>query len=175
MRPRRDDGGRRRGAARPRPPNGVEGDGPTCLDWFEATEFPVGCSQLAQELSIAALSLLGQHEQAYGLATGLLADQPDSWSLQAEVGVAAARTGDQATAEEMSRRLAEVDEPFTMGEPSYRRAAIAAQLGQSAEAIRLLQQAIARGFYDYDRLHTDIDFDPLRDDPEFQEILRPKG
>ncbi|RLE25157.1 MAG: hypothetical protein DRJ61_19425, partial [Acidobacteria bacterium] len=82
---------------------------------------------------------------------------------------------DRAVAEEMSRKLAAVDEPFTMGWPSYHRATIAAQLGQSAEAIRLLQQAISRGFHNFGSLHVDLNLDPLRDDPEFQEILRPKG
>ncbi len=145
------------------------------LDWLEATELPLGCSQRAQEDSIKTLSLLGRHEQAYELATGLLEDQPDSRSLMAEVGVAAARMGDRAVAEEISRKLSAVDEPFTMGRPSYHRATIAAQLGQSAEAVRLLQQAIARGFHDYYQLHVDINLDPLRENPDFLEIVRPKG
>jgi len=62
-----------------------------------------------------------------------------------------------------------------MGRPSFHRATIAAQLGQSTEAIRLLQQAISRGFHNFDHLHVDLNLDSLRDDPEFQEILRPKG
>ena len=87
----------------------------------------------------------------------------------------AARVGDRKDALEMSRRLAEVDEPFTMGQPSYLRASIAAQLGERDEAIRLLQQAVSRGFSRWGSFHVDTAFEPLRDDPEFQEIIRPKG
>lgn len=75
----------------------------------------------------------------------------------------------------MSHELAAIDEPFAMGGPSYARAAIAARLGDRSSAIRLLQQAVAAGFNDWERLHVDIDFDSLRGDPEFCELLRPKG
>ena len=145
------------------------------LDWFESTELPADSFQHVQGYLISAHGLLGEHDQAYRLAVELLESQPDSWSYQATVGVTAAPTGDRDTAEEMSRRLAAIDEPFTMGAPSYSRAAIAAQIGEHHETIRLLQQAITRGFYDYGRLHVDIAFEPIRDDPEFQEIMRPKG
>lgn len=145
------------------------------LDWFYSTEFEAVWIGKVQASSVCALSLLGHHEEAFRLATGMLADEPDSWPLQAEVGIEAAWIGDRSTADEMSQRLAAVDAPFTMGGPSYHRAAIAAQLGEPDEAIRLLQQAITRGFKDYRQLHVDIDLDPLRDNPEFKEILRPKG
>ncbi len=105
----------------------------------------------------------------------MLEEHSDSWPLQAQAGVTAARIGDRTTADKMSKQLASVDAPFTMGGPSFARAAIAAQLGERDEAIRLLQQAITLGFHDHDRLHVDISFDPIRNDPEFQEIMRPKG
>ena len=113
-----------------------------------------------------------------GIGLGLLAlaaDQPESWSLLGEVGIEAAWLGDRETATEISQRLLAVDEPFTLGGPSYVRAAIATRLGDHAEGIRLLHQAAAEGFWDWERLHRDMDFEPLRDDPEFQEIVRPKG
>jgi len=145
------------------------------LDWFNNTEFEAASMGRVQSYSVGALSLLGHHEEALRLATAMLADQPDSWPLQAEVGIEAAWIGDRSTAVEMSQRLAMVDAPFTMGRPSYSRAAIAAQLGEPDEAIRLLRQAITRGFSGYNQLHIDLDLDPLRDIPEFEEILRPKG
>ena len=145
------------------------------LDWFNRTELSPEYMQSGRELSIAALCLLGRDLEAYELARKLLESEPDSWSNEATVGIAAAVIGDRATALKMSSRLAEVEEPFTMGRPSYHRAAIAAQLGDRAEAIRLLQRATTRGFNDWNYLHIDIAFDPIRDDPEFQEILRPKG
>jgi serine/threonine protein kinase/tetratricopeptide (TPR) repeat protein len=145
------------------------------LDWFNNSEFEVAELRSVQQSSVDALTLLGDHEQAYRLAVGILEEHPDSWPIQAQAGVTAARIGDRETAEEISRKLAAVDAPFTMGGPSFARAAIAAQLGELDEAIRLLQRAITRGFHEYGRLHVDMAFDPIRDDPEFQEILRPKG
>ena len=37
------------------------------------------------------------------------------------------------------------------------------------------RQAVATGYANYEWLHVDPDFEPLWGDPEFQEILRPKG
>jgi len=145
------------------------------LDWFESTELPPDSFQHVQGYLISAYGLLGEHEQAYRLAVELLESQPDSWSYQAYVGVAAARIGDRKTAEVMSQDLSAVDAPFTMGGPSFARAAIAAQMGDRNEAIRLLQQAITRGFSSYLQIHVDPSFDPIRDDPEFREVVRPKG
>jgi hypothetical protein len=51
----------------------------------------------------------------------------------------------------------------------------AAQMGDKDRAIHLLQQAITAGYCDYMGIHVNPDFEPLRDDPEFQEIIRPKG
>ena len=145
------------------------------LDWFESTELPPDSFQHVQGYLISAFGLLGEHDQAYRLAVELLESQPDSWSYQANVGVTAARIGDRNSAEVISKGLAAGEAPFTLGGPSFARAAIAAQLGDRDEAIRLLRQAITRGFSGYRQIHVEISFDPIRDDPEFQEILRPKG
>ncbi len=61
------------------------------------------------------------------------------------------------------------------GVTQYRSAQIAARLGDHDRAINLLQQAVTAGFYNYLLIHRDANFESLRDDPEFQEILRPKG
>jgi tetratricopeptide (TPR) repeat protein len=57
------------------------------------------------------------------------------------------------------------------------RARIAALPGDREEAMTFLRQAIDRGFFaGYAlALHSDIDFDSLRDYPPFQELMRPKG
>jgi tetratricopeptide (TPR) repeat protein len=145
------------------------------LDWFTGMDFSERALPRAQRNSAVAPSLLGQHETALRTLSALAADQPESCSLLGEVGIEAAWLGDRETATEISQRLLAVDEPFTLGGPSYVRAAIATRLGDHAEGIRLLRQAAAEGFWDWERLHRDMDFEPLRDDPEFQEILRPKG
>ena len=145
------------------------------IAWFERTELPSDLTTKVRLSSITALALLDRNSEAYEIAEKLLASDPDNWQFQGVLGVEAARIGDRKVALEMSRRLAEVDEPFTMGQPSYLRASIAAQLCERDEAIRLLQQAVSRGFCRWGSFHVDTAFDPLRDDPEFQEIIRPKG
>ena len=37
------------------------------------------------------------------------------------------------------------------------------------------RQAVATGYANYEWLHVDPDFEPMWDDREFQEIVRPKG
>ncbi len=61
------------------------------------------------------------------------------------------------------------------GEIEFFRAGIAAQLGETDRAIHLLRQAVAAGYCEYMWIHSHPPFEPLWDDPEFQEILRPKG
>ena len=145
------------------------------IEWFARTELPLDVTTKVRLSLIAALTLLDRSSEAHEIAEKLLASDPDRWQFQGALGIEAARLGDRTVALEMSRRLAEVDEPFTMGQPSYLRASIAAQLGDRKDAIRLLQQAVSRGFYRWGSIHVDTAFDPIRDDPEFQEIMRPKG
>ena len=145
------------------------------IDWFDRTELPPEVTATVSEAKIFALTLLNRNSEAYEIAEQLLASDLERWQSWAVFGIAAARRGDRDVALEMSQRLGEVTEPFTMGQPSHLRASIAAQLGDRPEAIRLLQQAVTRGFKEWGHLHVDINFDPIRDNPEFQEILRPKG
>jgi len=145
------------------------------IEWFDRTDLPSHLATKVRLSLIAAFTLLDRNSEAHEVAEELLASDPDRWDFQGVLGIEAARLGDRATADKMSKQLASVDAPFTMGGPSYARAAIAAQMGERDEAIRLVQQAITRGFHEYGRLHVDIEFDPIRNDPEFQEIMRPKG
>ena len=145
------------------------------IEWFERTELPSHLATKVRLSLISALTLLDRNSEAHKIAEELLASDPGRWFFQGILGVEAARLGDRAVALEMSQRLAEVDEPFTMGQPSYLRASIAAQLGDHQEAVGLLQQAVSRGYYRWGSFHIDLAFDPIRDDPEFQEIVRPKG
>jgi TolB-like protein len=90
------------------------------------------------------------------------------------LGVAAARLGDRTTAARMSARLAALPGRDSMYF-DYARAAIAAQLGDRAAALALLRQAFVRGLAVANgRLHADPPFDPLRGDPAFEALVRPK-
>lgn len=90
-------------------------------------------------------------------------------------GVAAARLGDQASAGAMDRRLGALDEPFQRGANTLWRARIQAVLGNRDEAVSLLRRAFAEGVGFGIWLHRDVDLEPLRGYPPFEELIRPKG
>ncbi len=156
------------------------------LAWYQdyaAAAPDVRCDPcLAQGLA-QALEAAGRHDEACSLFENALADEPGNrWLLQ-RVGICAARRGDRAEALEMEARIEEIGQPTgPTGVPYGPRrttqilqAGIAAQLGERSRAIQLIQQAIAAGYNNSLSLHINPDLEPLRNDPEFQEIMRPKG
>ncbi len=102
-------------------------------------------------------------------------------------GIAAARTGDTTTARALLERLDDLSEtdPFygatRSGDLTIGQAMIAAQLGELDESLDLLRLGLVQGAIPVEtdlgihELQHNIFFEPLWDDPEFQEILRPKG
>jgi clan AA aspartic protease (TIGR02281 family) len=54
----------------------------------------------------------------------------------------------------------------------YNAACVYARLGLKDEAIKYLKEAIEKGYNNYRRIETDYDMDCLRDEPEFQEIVK---
>ncbi len=90
----------------------------------------------------------------------------------------AARRGERDAASQTSRWLASLRDPVRERDYLLERAKIAALLGEREEAMALLRQAIERGArWGFRSCWPvgDIDFDPLRDYPPFQEFVRPKG
>jgi tetratricopeptide (TPR) repeat protein/TolB-like protein len=136
--------------------------------------------QLAQTLLVA-----GQQEAAGELAQELARGHPDNLSYLGLLGVLAAQRRDRHAAQRIDSLLGTVRRPYLRGLPSYWRAAIAAQLGEREKAVTLLLEASAegaaveflasQGLLRGHGLHSDYYFEPLRDYPPFQEMLRPKG
>lgn len=130
-----------------------------------------------------SLKAAGHWHEAYSIFERLLAEEPEFRGWVEQVGVCAAHLGDRATALAMDARLVElVDDIGPTGVPygprgstEIGRAGIAAQLGDRDRAIQLIQQAVSAGFNSYMWIHVNPDFEPLWGDPEYQEILRPKG
>lgn len=56
----------------------------------------------------------------------------------------------------------------------YNGACLYSQLGDTRRAIATLRQAIAAGVENYGWMNNDTDLDPLRDDPEFKELMAGK-
>ena len=105
----------------------------------------------------------------------LLGQDPESLRVLGLLGCAGARRGDTILAEEMMNRLSGMDLPYRPGENLYQMATIAAVLGRNDEAAKLLYESFAHGLPHGLRLHQDMNFEPLRERPEFIALVTPKG
>jgi hypothetical protein len=87
----------------------------------------------------------------------------------------AARRGDPGAARRLDTELAALDEPYLLGAQTVWRARIAAVLGENDRALRLLRQAFSEGQDSRLRwaLHTDRDFDELRENPALRAMYTP--
>jgi Flp pilus assembly protein TadD len=97
---------------------------------------------------------------------------PDYLGIQ---GALAARMGRRDEAMRISGELQRMSGPYLFGSNTYRRACIAAVLGDRRGAVELLRQSIAEGKPYSRNIHREIDFEPLWDFAPFRELLKPKG
>jgi len=97
---------------------------------------------------------------------------PDYLGIQ---GALAARLGRRDDAMRISEELQRMSGPYLFGTNTYRRACIAAVLGDRQGAVNLLRQSIAEGRPYGLSIHCEIDFEPLWDFAPFRELLKPKG
>ena len=86
----------------------------------------------------------------------------------------AARRGDKSEALKISDELKNINKPYLFGNHTYWRACIAALLGESRQAVALLNEAFAQGQYFGASVLCDMDLELLRNYKPFQELLRPK-
>jgi len=127
---------------------------------------------------LALVGMLYQTERwqdARELLTELASEKPDDLDVIRYLGVVAARLGDHEEARAVIERLRQLDRPYLFGENTFCAGCIAAQVGDREQAVRLLQQASARGYGDPGQLHYEMDFEPLHGYPPFEDLRRPKG
>ena len=140
----------------------------------ETASKPAARASLAQRLYDAE-----RWEEARHVAESIAKDMPDDVSAMGLLGTLAARRGDRTTALAISERLRRLNEPFLFGQHTYSRACIAAQLGDKEAAVALLRQSVNEGLPVWEglafTLHRDIDLEPLRGFPPYEELIRPKG
>jgi DNA-binding SARP family transcriptional activator/TolB-like protein len=120
------------------------------------------------------LLTLGRAAEAEPILSTLVAEDTTKHTPLLYLGVAAASAGHRAVAERARARLATLT-----GRDSatflYGRAAITAHLGDRQGALTLLQEALAHGFpFVGTRFHLDVALDPLRGDPAFETLVRPR-
>ena len=121
------------------------------------------------------LYLMERWHEAQSLFGDLASERPDDVVYLGYLGSLAARAGNPDGAQRISEQLRDLDQPYLWGKHTYRRAKIAAVLGEKDEAVSLLHQAHGEGWSYGAGLHRDIDFETLRGYPPFEAFLRPKG
>jgi len=114
-------------------------------------------------------------DEAYALYRELAVEDPDNWYHKVSLGTLAARLDDTEEARRMANELKNLERKYLFGSHTYNRACIHALLGEYAEAVRLIQESLKQGCRVTVHMHRDMDLEPLRDYPPFQELLKPKG
>jgi len=114
-----------------------------------------------------------QWEKAQNLFKELSEEYPDHVEYKGFLGRLAARMGNKKEALQLSEKLAGMDQPYLFGVHTYSRACIASLLGEQEQAVELLRDAFTQGRPFGAYLHRDMDLEPLRDYPPFQELLWP--
>jgi DNA-binding SARP family transcriptional activator/tetratricopeptide (TPR) repeat protein len=117
----------------------------------------------------------GRYAEARHLFEGLLREEPKSAFYSTFVALAAARMGDTVPAREVSERLRRTQPPVDFGEFAMRRSQMEAVLGNHDRAIDLIGEALRRGAANTLQIHTEIDFESLRNYARFRDLIDPKG
>ena len=141
------------------------------VDWYKQH---MGEANYRNSLA-RSLYLAERWQESRALFEELSAEEPDNIDFKGNLGILAARRGDEEEAQKISEELKHIDRPYLFGSHTYWRACISALLGDKQQAVKLLTEAFSQG-KSYDTyLLNDMDLEPLRDYPPFKELIEPKG
>jgi serine/threonine protein kinase/tetratricopeptide (TPR) repeat protein len=143
------------------------------LEWYR-TQPPSDNPRHRMELA-RVLQLTGRWDDSRAILDQLAAQRPDDLRVLGMLGVVSAHLGDRARARRCADSIDIPDDDASHGYASLLQARIAAKLGDHENAIRLIRQALSEGRPYSIGFHRDIALEPLWNEPEFLEILAPKG
>jgi tetratricopeptide (TPR) repeat protein len=115
----------------------------------------------------------GQWEDALPLLEQLVREGPVSLDRLGYLGTTFARLDRRSEAIAISEQLRVIEQPYLLGANTFWRARIVAVLGDQAQAVRLLRQAIGEGQTYGMWVHREPDFEALRSYAPFDDFLRP--
>mgnify|MGYP001819036676 CR=1 FL=1 len=145
------------------------------IDWLNAMPQFAAADSVHKRYLADALYGSERWEEAHQLALSLSREAPVDVVPLGLVGSTAARLGDSILATEVSEKLATMAHPKRRGEHSYLRACIHALLDKPDEAMRLLRQAFEGGKRYHPWVFREMDLESLRNRPDYQALMRPKG
>ncbi len=123
-----------------------------------------------------SLLLANALDEAEAIFRALQAERPDLMDPPTALGRIAARRGDTAAVSGIDRLLSQrAATQWNRGTATYRRARLAAVLGNGERAAQLLEQAWREGYAIYNNIWTDPEFVRVRAHPAMRTLLTPKG
>ncbi|MFC1559152.1 protein kinase [Gemmatimonadota bacterium] len=145
------------------------------IDFFRALPAEEQRPRASQAQLAGFLYNAERWDEAQALFDELNMDYPDSYDDV--LGCLAARRGDREEALYRIGRLEELygNEKYNYGEMEFSQSWIYALLGEKQQAVNLLELGFSKGLIPALRIFREIDFDPLRDYPPFEALIRPKG
>ena len=106
--------------------------------------------------------------------SAITGDMPDHLTFLGFLGVVAAREGKRDDALRIERELQATNPRYVYGRHTMWRARIRAVLGDRDTAVALVQEAFAQGYARGGVMHLYPSLAALRNDPAYQELLKPK-
>ena len=99
-----------------------------------------------------------------------LSQHPDDARSHIYYGIELAQIGriDEAKAEVKKALDLSPGDPLML----YNAACCYARIGEKGEALKSLRESVLAGLQDYDWIRTDPDFDSIRDEPEYVELMK---
>jgi tetratricopeptide (TPR) repeat protein len=122
-----------------------------------------------------ALRMAERWDEAAVICRDLAARSPRDPEYLGILGALAARTGKRDEAMRISGELRQMSGPYLFGAHTYRRACIAALLGDRQGAVDLLRKSLAEGTRLGVSIHRELDLEAVWDYAPFRELLRPRG
>jgi TolB-like protein/tetratricopeptide (TPR) repeat protein len=139
-----------------------------------------------QPVRVHALFLAGRWQEAKQAAEALTGTrQARSWDILTIfwgqpavyrlgwIGSITARLGDPGQARRVAAQLRDFESSCAASQRTYWRAAIAAQLGATDEAMELFEEAVAQSSSAVWQADHDVLLEPLWDEPRFRALVRP--
>jgi tetratricopeptide (TPR) repeat protein len=118
------------------------------------------------------LYALGRFDDADVVARRIHEAAPSDIAAIGLLGTIAARRRDSTGVSRAMAVLERIDPRYQLGRPAYQRALIAAAAGEHERAIALLREARQQGRSYQMWVHREVDFEPLRETPEYTSLLR---
>jgi serine/threonine-protein kinase len=147
---------------------------PKVLSIYEGFAMRPGANRADSVAFATALFAAQNYRRSRELWQRLASAQDTSGEARRNLAYLAAREGDRgATTREIDQWELHPP-PLSPGLVSYRRAQIAADLGDTPAAVALLRQAFAEGYQFSPSIHRDIHLQSIWNDRGFRDLIRPK-